>query len=79
MRKAVGHPTALFVRVQGSQKILSRFHTKNPKRKMKEPVLKTSIIAAFFLSGIVREASDQMRRYASRKSVATMSAANTHW
>lgn len=59
--------------------MLSRFHTKNPKRKVMAPVLKTWIMAFFFLSGIVREASDQQRRCASRTTVPIMSAANTHW
>lgn len=58
-KNAIGHPTACFIRVQGLQKMLSRFHTKNPKRKVMAPVLRTWIMAAFFLSGIVREASDQ--------------------
>jgi hypothetical protein len=62
MKNAAGQPTASFTRVQESQKILSRFQIMNPKRNKKAPVLKTSVITAFFLSGIVLEASNQVRR-----------------
>lgn len=78
-KNAVGQPMATFCRVRALQKMLSTFHTKNPRANNPSPVMNREPIEDLTSFDIRVDASDQRRRYWIRAAVLRTNMPKTTW